>query len=699
MRRTPSWPRSTVALALFAVGLALTAFAGATALPTGHSPAGAVRIPLTPGATPAAPAASLPLTLSAGLNPTRICSLGLANCSAQGGVTRVTLEADTPTAPTVYWPNVQVAFVVETSPYDGVYYHGYTEPGLDSCAAGNSQAPVCEESNLVPFFMTHAGDIAAEVSTANPHSQVSFALVDYFATDFGDWSDGLRDGTKYHVDIPQFTPASNFQTAVTQYFTNDEFGGHPYGTYGMDDNFLHSSSITALFGTIIGSGLDWSPTSHHVIVLLTSTAPQDPHYPENYCVSAYDPEGLAQHFHGPGCYGSTCGPAFTFANGRMPPCEGWVTSQDGFPQDSIGALAHDAPTCTASVGGSCTIDVVDVYDTATDPYSSGWPTDFSNSGGGPGGPLVLQDAQNVIFAGCDLSAATGGSWDGPAGAPCPNGTIGDLPYVSHGPVLAPNDENPGLLAALGRVAFGPVVIADVALGADVPMFRFVPFGEIAVASDPGWQTACATPSGYLPTCPQDPTISRSGNAIAYSWNWSTNPSSNLLTVGERWTVSFNVQANGLESGPIPVDACVTAGCTSVGSGPVSGLYTSATYLLPANLTKVEQSFPVAEVTVVPFPISGGPPGGLGGPPPALLPPVALPPFPPPPAITSPLVPPAISVQATAAGVLGAGFLRLGLKRPIGVRVANVVSPNRAGGSRFDTSPGFKVQRPPPGRFE
>ena len=50
-------------------------------------------------------------------------------------------------------------------------------------------------------------------------------------------------------------------------------GGYIYGDSDFSDNILHSSVITALYGTIIGSGLDWSPHTHHVIVWMGSTAP------------------------------------------------------------------------------------------------------------------------------------------------------------------------------------------------------------------------------------------------------------------------------------------------------------------------------------------------------------------------------------------------------------------------------------------
>src|SRR5262249_36912209 len=141
----------------------------------------------------------------------------------------------------------------------------------------------CEESNGVPFFMANAGAIANAIAAANPHTTVSFAMVDYFATLY-DWDDG--DGAEYHVDVPQFVAAKDFGAAEASSFNSLVMrNSYTYGDSDFSDNFLHSSSITALFGTIIGSGLDWSNDTHHVIVWMGSSAPRDPSYTQNYCVS------------------------------------------------------------------------------------------------------------------------------------------------------------------------------------------------------------------------------------------------------------------------------------------------------------------------------------------------------------------------------------------------------------------------------
>ncbi|MCI4328610.1 MAG: hypothetical protein L3J86_03400, partial [Thermoplasmata archaeon] len=285
------------------------------------------------------------LSLQIGTTPQAICAQNGTGCNAGTNTARVTLSAAAINAPAPFWPDVQVAFIIETTAYDGVFDHYNSFYGQDPCAAATSgQGPVCEESNGVPFFIANSGSVASAIQAANPHSNVSFALVDFFGTDCGDWDD-CGDGYKYHVDIPTFIPTEDFGDAVRSTFQAEVLGGGWDGIFGLDDNFLHSPSITALYGTIIGSGLDWSPASHHVIVLIGSTAPRDPSYAENYWVSSFDHccSGITAD-------GWTCEPAYQFANGASPNCEGWVRSQDGNPNDSIAGLAHTASQCTESIG-------------------------------------------------------------------------------------------------------------------------------------------------------------------------------------------------------------------------------------------------------------------------------------------------------------------------------------------------------------
>jgi hypothetical protein len=664
------------------------------------SPDDHLSVTVTPAETAFPTASTLaPLLLGTSASPASICALNSTTCSAGTGDARVTLTASAASSPKPYWPNVQIAFVVETTAYDGDADHYNAFLGSDPCAvATNDQGPLCEESNGVPFFIQNAGSVAQAIQAANPHSNVSFAMVDFFGTDY-DWNDGPFDSWKYHVDIPDFVPAYDFGAEVHSTFQAeqmDEASG--WGCIcGLDDNFLHSSSITALYGAIIGSGLDWSEATHHVLVLMGSTAPRDPSYPENYWVSGYDTCCTS-----PTEYSGTCEPSYVFSDGVMPNCEGWVRSQDGNPDDSIAALTQTSPTCTDSIGGVCTIDVVDYWDTPTDPYSQGWPTNQNtvrvemggtNPAGsdGPGGYFVVADSANILLAGCDLAAATGGSWSGPAYWTCPDGQPGTLQYVSHGPMSSPDTDNPTLFTALRQISFGPVYASLVANGTGHPMFTYVPPPNFAVSGSPEYAAACSTPSGYFSTCQTIPSVFRVNGVTYLGWNWSTNKSRDQLYVGDTWSASFNVVNTGPAYSEDPVLACVTTGCLAGGSGPVGGLYSQVSYSPPNSTSVITQSFPLATVNVIG-------PSGVG--PPPIVPPPA-PPIPPAAPIVVGTPTPVlvatpttvvqgvanVSLQATAAGFLGAGFMRVGLKnRPIAMKVA---AKSGAQNSKFDAEKGRK----------
>jgi hypothetical protein len=608
------------------------------------------------------------LQLGITTNPHTICAFGADSCPAGVGTSRVTLSAAAGSAGALTWPNVEVAFVIETTSYDGVFDPGAGDPGLDPCAAADPGAgTLCEESNGVPFFVANAQLIANSISAANPHSQVSFAMVDYFAN-INNWDDG--DGAEYHVDIPSFIPSGTFGQTVKSTFQAEVLnGGYYYPDSDMSDNQLTSSSITAMYGTIIGSGLDWSNNTHHVIVWMGSTAPRDPNYPENYCVASDD-----QYYAAEGCIGATCEPSYHFPSGNSPQCEGWVKSQDGNATHSIAELAKTAPSCTGSVGGVCTVDAIDYYDTPTDYESQGWPAGARN--GGPGTSAVVADATHIILAGCDIAAATGGTWDGPAWAACPNGEAGSLQYVPHGSYTNPDTTNPSLFNALREVGFGPVLETQVAAGTDRPIFSFVPFGNIAPAPASELQaTASCVRNGIdLRTCQTEPSLVHFDGLTYLGWNWSTNSTSNVMYLGDYWTASFNVIATGPPYTTVPVDACTTTDCKAGGSGAIDGLYTSASYVPYTNNTVLTQSFPLGVVDVQLTATGSAPPTVPPAPPPA------PPPFP----ILAPSPLPIIqqigvgnsvgianvSLQATAAGFLGAGFTTISVKnRPVAMKIA------------------------------
>ncbi len=147
-----------------------------------------------------------------------------------------------------------------------------------------------------------------------------------------------------------------------------------------------------------------------------------------------------------------------------------------------------------------------------------------------------------------------------------------------------------------------------------------------------------------------------------------------MYLGDYWTASFNVVANGPPYATVPVDACTTTDCKAGGSGAINGLYSSASYVPYTNNTVITQSFPLSEVTVQVTPTATPPPNVPPAPPPT------PPPFP----ILAPSPLPVIqqvgvgnsvgvanlSLQATAAGFLGAGFTTISVKnRPVAMKVA------------------------------
>jgi hypothetical protein len=658
-------------------------------------------------ATQSAIETSLDLSVSA--TPSSICVAQTTTCPAGVGLSRVTLTASAATVGYQTWPAVQVAFVIETTVYDGVYDPTAGTPGYDECAIADDPAGgACEESNGVPFFINNAQAIANSISAANPHTTVSFALVDYFAT-LDQQDDG--DGSEYHVDIPQFVPAGNFGSDV-QATIGSQYpfeSGNRYEDSDFSDNILHSSSITALYGTIIGSGLDWANNTHHVIVWMGDTAPRDPSYEQDYCVSP------SEYYHPGGpeslpCMSSGCEPAYAFGTGSSPACEGWINSQNGNASDSIAALAHQSPSCTDSIGGDCTLDMIDLWSTTTDPESPGWPAGDATAalGGGPNGPMVEQNVGRVLLAGCDMAAATGGTWDGPSFFSCPNGQTGTLQPEFLGPFGEPNLNNPSLFAAFRSIGFGPIQSDVVATATNHPLFQFVPYGSIEMlpGAEAQIRTVCETGTGALsPHCPTQPTtlnvaLGPGQNVTVYGWNWSSIYTDNQMVGGDTWIASFWVQAAGPPYGTVPVDACVTTDCSLGGSRSLNGFYTSATYLPAVSITVVTESFPLATLDVEAPPSSVPPPTLPPAPPP--VPPPALPPPPGLPLLTTIGVGAqvgiaSLSLNAAAAGFVAAGFGTITVRnKPLSLQVAQLRGKQSPVRSRFEADSASKA---PVGHFE
>src|SRR5271157_434329 len=674
-------------------------------------PAGRVATPTGGLSTASLFSGSAPsLLLSIAANPNSICVLELTNCPAGVGLSRVTLTAAAPATSFETWPAVQVVFVVETTVYDGVFDPQAGDPGHDQCAqASGSIGPACEESNGVPFFTANAQSIANAIQAANPHSLVQFALVDYFATQD---VQNDPDGQEYHVDIPKFIPANQFGQQVQSTFGSDVLeSGYRYSDSDFSDNILHSSSITALYGAIVGSGLNWSANTHHVIVWMGSTAPRAPGYAQDYCVGPSTAYRVGSSGGGLPCDSATCEPSYAYGSAVSPQCEGWVNSQNGNASDSIAALARSTPQCTSSIGQVCTVDTIDLWTTPTDPLSPGWPAGDATPQlqGGPNGPMVDQNTARVLLAGCDLAAATGGTWDGPSFFTCPNGQAGNLQPSFLGPFANPNLDNPSLLAALRGVGFGPVTNTLVAVGTSHPLFSFVPFGNIEVL--PGgaaqFRTACLLGDGSFSShCPVAPTVSSATvspgtTTSVYSWNWSTVASQNLMYAGDTWIASFWVMATGPPYGQDPVDACTTTYCALGESHALGGYYTSATYIPATAVAPVTQSFPLATLDVQ------SPPTAI---PPPTLPPAATAPPPPGIPITAPLglLSPvgvgaqvgvaSLSLQAAAAGFIAAGFTAISVRnRPLSLAVAALSQKSGPVRSRFEEN--TLKETPGVGRFE
>lgn len=684
-----------------------------------------------------------PLWLSLNASPDEICQWGQAVCSGGVDATRVTLGALATGSGVPAWPAVQVLFLLETTPYDGVA----DTQGIWSGACGYTSFvarayPLCDESNGVPYFVANAANISQSIQQAHPSTQFTFGLVDFGATEdhYDDnngihhvWESGSTSTwpmnttgwdpapySEYHVDVGGFVGANQFPDAVESTFVRNVLQDKPYlpGS-NLTDNFLHSSSITALYGALYGAGVNWSDSTHHVIVVIGSTAPRAPSYTQNYCVSDTwwnwvdnaNMGGRPTVWPPPTCVSNdtnvtspSCEPAYQFnATFASPACVGWVSPTAADPTDSIAELAAKAPSCASSLGGNCTIDTIDLFDTSTDPQSIGWYSpamDYNTTEGGihngstAGSWWAVEDAQHVIRAGCELANATGGTWDGPVISSCGPNRAGTLLYVPHGPVALPTTSNPTLGVALENLGVGDPPDGLVARGGQGPLFTFVPYGGFRVDTRAGMTATCT--SAHLPSgeCQGGPTIVQKGSTTVLEWNWSQDTNVNDLYSGDRWTAEFYLVGQGPPfDTATPIDACFTAACDASESSSTSGLESEASFVAavptigPGSVER--ESLPLVEVTVLaPYgqtstttPPSPPPAGGV--PPPVPAP--SAPPVPSPVGgvVISPVGIAAFSSLSAVAGVLGAAFAHVTLqRRAIRMRVPVGVA-RRGAGSRFD----------------
>ena len=139
---------------------------------------------------PAAPSLSSIVHLALNVTPGAICDDDSPDCPLGVAQATITMTERAGLRGQNAWPAVQVVFLLETTPYDGVYDPSAEVPGADPCGDTElGEAPLCDESNGVPFFVTNAGSITSTIQATNPNSSYSFALVDYYAT-HDQWDSG-----------------------------------------------------------------------------------------------------------------------------------------------------------------------------------------------------------------------------------------------------------------------------------------------------------------------------------------------------------------------------------------------------------------------------------------------------------------------------------------------------------------------------
>jgi hypothetical protein len=308
---------------------------------------------------------------------------------------------------------------------------------------------------------------------------------------------------------------------------------------------------------------------------------------------------------------------------------------------------------------------------------------------------VIADAYHMLLAGCAIAAATGGSWDGPDFFTCPSGQAGTLQYVNFGSPFSPATTNPTLMGAFQDVSFGPVISSLVATGTGKPIFTYVPYGNIRLAPAPQFVATCTLGNGLEwkggEKCPAVPeNVTSFSGAQYWGWNWSNNQSQNSMYLGDSWSVSFWVVADGPPYATVPVDACITVECRAAGSTSVGGVYSWATYIPATNSSVVTSSFPLATVQVVQTPTPA---------PAAVTPPIAPPP---PPGLFIPIQAPVavqtpvgvsaqvpiieVALQATAVGFLVGAAIRVQQRnRPM--TVVNLAGKPKHIRSRFDSEAG------------
>ncbi len=521
--------------------------------------------PRVPGALTAS-ADSLALTISTNL--ASVCGYGAATCPAKTSTVRVTLAGATPTSlgPT-NGSVAQVLFVVDLTPYSfGCAYGSYP----DGCGYFDAFS---HATNALTYFRDHAAALTEAIELAHPGMNLTFGLVETMGTN-DSFDDG--DGWSYRVDAGQFVNSTDFASlANTSLQPND---------LDSSDNLLHSASISALFAALNGVGINWTQGVRHVLVYLGTSAPRAPAYQQDLCALLT----LLS------CYPPTCEPAGNFSGLELPACEGWVNSTDGYSDDSIAAAARGTTACVTAFAAVCPIDVIDANATPTDPYSPDW---LNSSNSSTRHADVWNNTRHVLQAGCDLARATGGTWDGPTWFTCDSLGNGSLAFDA-----STSTANPTLAEAITNVGLGPANGSAQGwfLGSSGgPLFRFVPTPNVTLAIPLNASVSCLTPSGPFTGCDTVPHEMLVGGVPALAWNWSTDPSTNRLHLGDQWSASFDVVVNASPAASVPLDLCSTPACQGA-EGPVeTSLGSSAEYKVAGWGSSLTQSFPIAAVEVEP----------------------------------------------------------------------------------------------------
>ena len=547
------------------------------------APSGPSRSSDLGGRTPWVPLPSPTLLSSSAFNlsisvaPPVICGEGTRSCSAATGIARVTLNAtaEASTADLTY-PRVDVVFILETTPYDG----GADPASMDlrSCA-GTSVTSLCNEADTLRTFTQYSGTILAGIQAAHPGANVSFAMLDGFAThqifDDGDGAVVWQDLSHFTSNVSAFAKGVNTSLAAGYPWS----GSSVIGESDLTDNFLTGPAITQVYGALAGGLVNWTSSAHRVVVWVGSAAPRDPNYVENYTPTFSDNAY-------PGtcgaCLAPSCEPSWNFSTGASPACEGWASSSDGVAGDSIAALATNGPDCRGTPGQQCTIDIVNPRTVPTDATLTGWR--YVNN------TTARTDATHVLAAGCDLSAATGGSWDGPDNYACGDGRAGTLPVHPTGSTTL----DTSLIGALENVSLGRPFDTGYAPPANGSEFRFVPGPSVGLATPLNATTSCRPAVGTAFSCPL-PVSASTAAGPTLEWNFTSGVN---LHVGDRWSASFDVEVDSLLSGTFPIDRCWAAPCASAGSGAMAGVATGVQYIDPASGNWSQVGFPLAEVGVL-----------------------------------------------------------------------------------------------------